>query len=266
MNITRTTGLSKTRVQVKSAPVPAQSSTATCHHKHDSADIGHHHHDATCRPLQLQLPAQVPQQQSPINLQESIFVEGHSRSLDIGWYTSEPMAVEPVHDHGRSAKALAQPKLPSINLDGKNFELQGFHFHTPSEHTVKNSSYPMELHLVHQNPEDGTRAVLGVFIDGKGHSESPDSTGMQAFLNDFETESSVNIQPSVLLPESTDQFYRYEGSLTTPGYDENVSWVVMKEPLHLAPDTLQELSQKFGHSAREVQPLNRRYVLSTFQD
>lgn len=31
------------------------------------------------------------------------------------------------------------------------------------------------------------------------------------------------------LPRDTSRFYSYEGSLTTPGCDENVRWIIFKE-------------------------------------
>lgn len=35
-------------------------------------------------------------------------------------------------------------------LDEKKYKLLQFHFHTPSEHFVNNTYYPMEVHFVHQ--------------------------------------------------------------------------------------------------------------------
>ena len=54
--------------------------------------------------------------------------------------------------------------------------------------------------------------------------------------------------------------------LTTPPYDENVSWLVMREPIHVAPETLARLKNEQGHEARPAQSLNRRFVLANFAD
>ncbi|WP_146242302.1 carbonic anhydrase family protein [Acaryochloris thomasi] len=50
-----------------------------------------------------------------------------------------------------------------LTLSDKTFELQPFHFHTPSEHTVEDETFPMVVYLVHQSAE-GRLAVLGVFL------------------------------------------------------------------------------------------------------
>lgn len=52
----------------------------------------------------------------------------------------------------------------TITLNGVTYNLLQFHFHTKSEHTINNKHYPMEMHLVHQDPETGNLAVLGVFF------------------------------------------------------------------------------------------------------
>ena len=38
----------------------------------------------------------------------------------------------------------------SINVDGINYKLLQFHFHGPSEHTINDKHFAMEMHLVHQ--------------------------------------------------------------------------------------------------------------------
>ncbi len=38
-------------------------------------------------------------------------------------------------------------------------------------------------------------------------------------------------KPYVLLPSGSNEFYRYEGSLTTPPCTQNVMWTVLKKPL-----------------------------------
>ena len=55
-----------------------------------------------------------------------------------------------------------------VVLDQKWFHLVQFHFHHPSEHWVDGRQQTMELHVVHQNIDDGSRAVIGVFIDVHG--------------------------------------------------------------------------------------------------
>lgn len=154
----------------------------------------------------------------------------------------------------------------ALTLNGKQFEPKGFHFHAQSEHLVNGSPYPMELHIVHQNDEDGSRAVVGVFIDDRGTSGSKSDNSVKALIDRLEGQQSATITPSDLLPQSTEQFYRYEGSLTTPPYDENVSWLVLREPIHVSPETLNRLKQEQGHEARPAQELNRRFILANFSE
>jgi carbonic anhydrase len=77
-------------------------------------------------------------------------------------------------------------------------------------------------------------------------------------------QSSTDISLGVFLPADTSRYYRYEGSLTTPPYEENVSWVIYKEPLLLPKPELNELIKLFRHPARLPQGLNRRFLLANF--
>lgn len=52
-----------------------------------------------------------------------------------------------------------------INKGGEEFGLRQFHFHVPSEHTIEEKGFPLELHLVFKNAATSQLAVLGVFFD-----------------------------------------------------------------------------------------------------
>ena len=50
-------------------------------------------------------------------------------------------------------------------------------------------------------------------------------------------DTNVSIAPfkmKDLLPENTDVFYRYSGSLTTPTCDESVTWTVFHQTIELS--------------------------------
>ncbi|KAG0053553.1 hypothetical protein BGZ83_000906 [Gryganskiella cystojenkinii] len=46
----------------------------------------------------------------------------------------------------------------------KVYELTEIHFHTPSEHRINNRHADAELHLVHQNQDDGSLAIVAVLL------------------------------------------------------------------------------------------------------
>src|SRR5262245_31598824 len=62
-------------------------------------------------------------------------------------------------------------KGSSIEIEGENFVLERFHFHSPSEHTIRGRHYPLEMHLVHSGP-GVNGVVVGVFIDIGRHNRA----------------------------------------------------------------------------------------------
>ena len=72
------------------------------------------------------------------------------------------------------------------------------------------------------------------------------------------------------LPLDTSAFYRYEGSLTTPGCFEIVTWSVLEETQTVSEKQLQNLRSildsegvPMGNNFRPVQPLNGRRVVKS---
>ena len=89
----------------------------------------------------------------------------------------------------------------------------------------------MELHLVHQNEEKKNLAVLGIFFQIQDEDNEKLKPLIDAVKGVPEPNNEKEIKAMELkdfLPRNTDQFYRYEGSLTTPGCDEIVTWTVFK--------------------------------------
>ena len=133
--------------------------------------------------------------------------------------------------------------LGSLTLDGAQYPLQEFHFHTRSEHRFETPSgirdSPIEMHVVHENANG--RVVLGVFIVPIRPGEEPNPELSKIWENlPVEPDQRItvtNFDLGKLVP--ADHFaLRYAGSLTTPGCDQNVSWFVLMSPLYLTPEQI----------------------------
>lgn len=145
-------------------------------------------------------------------------------------------------------------------FNGKQFKLKQFHFHTPSEHTLKGKAAPLEAHMVHK-AEDGEIAVIAIFFQ-KGDKNKvvdriwaniPQKAGAKSFVD-------TKIDVNDLLP-AIQAYYFYQGSLTTPPCNEIVNWIILKNKVSISEDQIERISSIIEGNARPVQPLNRRFVL-----
>ncbi len=149
----------------------------------------------------------------------------------------------------------------SIKVDGQTFNLLQFHFHAPSENHIDGKSYPMEAHLVHAD-KDGNLAVVAVMFD-KGEAnkglqqawaEMPGHTGDKNQLS-----KAVSVDD--ILPENRD-FYRFNGSLTTPPCSEGVRWLVMKEAMSASGQQIDAFANILQEpNNRPIQAVNARVIL-----
>ena len=149
----------------------------------------------------------------------------------------------------------------SITVDGIQFELKQFHFHSPSENQIDGKSFPLEAHLVHAD-KNGNLAVVSVMYD-----EGKDNAVVGAAWSKMpKKEGGKNALPSKaaatgLLPDSRD-YYRYNGSLTTPPCSEGVRWIVMKKAMTVSKAQVETFKSTLGFANnRPVQPVNARLIL-----
>uniref|UniRef100_A0A914VI57 Carbonic anhydrase n=1 Tax=Plectus sambesii TaxID=2011161 RepID=A0A914VI57_9BILA len=226
--------------------------------------------------------------QSPININLALIDAVNISRLNFGNYDRHGTITLTNNGHTAAGTGFEnwshRPYISGGGLDGR-YDLVSFHFHWAandhlgSEHTVGSLSYPMELHLVHikegltQNESlvmnDGM-AVIAVFFY-KGLDGRPLGQVEQAFRKTLyygSQEEVSDFQLMSLLPEDTDAFYRYEGSLTTPSCSESVIWTLMAEPVCISELQLQQLRKHIStmgnllaRSHRNPQPLHGRRIL-----
>ncbi len=147
----------------------------------------------------------------------------------------------------------------TISLEGKSYELKQLHFHTPSENLIHGKSFPMEAHFVHANNENEL-AVIGILFEEGNDNEALASllAIMPQQVDDRESIDGLNIMS--ILPTSKD-YYRYNGSLTTPPCTEGVRWIVMKDSVQASAQQLNAFKKVMHENNRPVQPKKARPIL-----
>uniref|UniRef100_A0A8C1DQP5 Carbonic anhydrase n=1 Tax=Cyprinus carpio carpio TaxID=630221 RepID=A0A8C1DQP5_CYPCA len=231
------------------------------------------------------------QRQSPINIVTrrvkhdpkltSFIFEGHEKVFNIS-----------VENHGHSAHFT----LPqSVRLRGgglsATYKAVQFHLHwgenggQGSEHSVDGERYPMELHIVHikekygslgeaLNDSTGVAALAFFFEVTSGQNKQLDRVIEALGKVRYEGNSSEieNFRLTDIIPQASKlNYYRYSGSLTTPGCDQAVVWTVFQQTLPISKNQLMSVDKQllFGTEKpmtgifRPVQNLNGRVVYTS---
>lgn len=222
------------------------------------------------------VPSQFWKQQSPINLvkNDSMYVKFPKSFLRFD-YRDAPFIgsfSEGEHKNFVLTKPHSGKNPPMLKLGDVDAELIKIHLHTKSEHNWEGQDLDGEIHLIHKivNPSSGSDlVVVGVFFDQSATVVETDffsmwSASIGKRRSKKTQEEDVVIDPRMLLPKSRD-WYRYEGSLTSEPYSENVSWVVLAEPIGVASEDLKKLEKNAHQPERPVQPINRRFVIRNFK-
>jgi carbonic anhydrase len=201
-------------------------------------------------------------EQTPIDLSPATSLGASAPSLGFAYGINNLTLLH----NGHTVRADVLGSTRSLILGGTRYNLLQFHVHWPSEHSVEQALYPLEIHLVHRDPLTGELAVVGLFVrSGAAHAELekvfralPATTGATRGVSGFDLRR--------MLPSNRD-FYSYDGSLTTPACDEGVRWSVMRASISMSADQIQRFRALFSGpefpegNARPVQPRNGRTVL-----
>lgn len=191
--------------------------------------------------------------QSPVNITETLSAKLAPLHIDYQGQVSELI------NNGHTIQANVSGQN-TLDIEGETFTLKQFHFHTPSENTIKGKQFPLEVHFVHASSQ-GQLAVIAAMFETGPRGNATLGNLLNSLPETGETRiPGATINPADLLPRERD-YYRFSGSLTTPPCTEGVRWYVLKEPQASSPAQTTALHEIMGDNARPVQPLNARVIL-----
>ncbi|XP_033116213.1 carbonic anhydrase 14-like isoform X2 [Anneissia japonica] len=183
---------------------------------------------------------------------------------------------------------------------GNTYIAEQFHFHwgsddsVGSEHLIDGRQYPAELHIVHYDIDRFSSintaitqprglAVLGFFFEIDGNNTNAAFQSLCDLIEHvpYEGNATVFRRPfnvMTLLPKNLDDYFRYDGSLTTPDCHESVVWTVFNEPIKVSQDQIQAFRHVYERNNyhetldpvllvdnhRPVQPIYDRIVYRSF--
>ncbi|XP_064612253.1 carbonic anhydrase 7-like [Liolophura sinensis] len=195
--------------------------------------------------------------QSPVNIDTSNLIFDEFLASDPfifhGYDSADNLGIT-MSNSGHSVQLTftgEQRFLTGGNLPGI-YNLLQIHFHwgsssnQGSEHALNGKFFPMEMHVVHTHSKYNVSealeapnglAVLGFFFEISDY----DNAAMERLLDHFNyviyKGGKIELKPfpiASLMVEDVWNFYRYQGSLTTPGCYQSVIWTVFNQPIMIS--------------------------------
>ena len=143
--------------------------------------------------------------------------------------------------------------------------------------------YTGECHFVYQNPLINQNAVLSFFMESeksRGEVRAPGRTRTPMAQSDqwksyFDSSqkltqagntTNITLTLNTIMGKNVKDFWRYNGSLTTPPCSENVTWTVFKQEIDIFDYEFAGFRHDlFFESFRGPQPLFDRQVCRSFE-
>ncbi|XP_066557876.1 carbonic anhydrase 12 isoform X2 [Amia ocellicauda] len=237
--------------------------------------------------------------QSPIDFQtELLQYDPTLRPIEVRDYNLSTLEQLTLGNNGHSVQ-LSLPSQMHIASLPHRFSASQLHFHwgspnkpAGSEHAINGNQFAAEMHVVHFNSDkypnisvaadkqDGL-AVLGVLIELGQYNPAFDQ--LLAYINRIQFKDQKVQVPAFnirsLLPARLDEYYRYDGSLTTPPCYPSVLWTVFRNPVSISQHQFLSLATALYASSeqelnlvslkenfRSLQEADDRRVLVSFRD
>eukprot|EP00293_Proteomonas_sulcata_P015337 CAMPEP_0184308332 /NCGR_PEP_ID=MMETSP1049-20130417/16789_1 /TAXON_ID=77928 /ORGANISM="Proteomonas sulcata, Strain CCMP704" /LENGTH=213 /DNA_ID=CAMNT_0026620991 /DNA_START=47 /DNA_END=688 /DNA_ORIENTATION=+ len=194
-------------------------------------------------------------------------------SWEVGTGVSSLRAFEGPEGEGKTLNLVAGKAI--LARGGARYELKSMAFKSPSEHAVAGQKFPLEIQFVHKlEGEDAKDLVVSVFcrtVEGS----TPFLTSLSDQLSTLEETPDMNVeldlekvalevlgQTEFTSPTATNaqSYFEYLGSLTAAPCTEEVSWIILKNPLRITPSEFDLIKEAVGSEPRALQSLNGRVV------
>jgi carbonic anhydrase len=158
----------------------------------------------------------------------------------------------------------------TLTFEKAIYQLRQFHFHTPSEHRLFDEYYPLEVHFVFKGDKgkmlltfalnSWANILKGTVVIAMFAQLSEDGSAdelLQTVLRNIPKKGEeTSIWPlrfgSIINNFSSNVFYRYQGSLTTPPCTPGVTFLI--------PNTALPLDVTTYNRAKKMMKFNSRYT------
>ncbi|OJD11302.1 hypothetical protein AJ78_07896 [Emergomyces pasteurianus Ep9510] len=189
--------------------------------------------------------------QSPIDIGRTI------SQVPVGYLSMDiPIQDVKFENLGTTVEVLLEGKTV---INGREYLLQQFHFHVPSEHVIYGEQYAAEIHFVHaasDNNED--IAVVALMVQATSCDSVPSLNTLISNINQITSRGSLvdirklNATDMASLINSLPLF-SYTGSLTTPPCTEGIPFYILSQAVPMHIDVLNSLKTVIGHNSRFLQ-------------
>ena len=152
------------------------------------------------------------------------------------------------------------PDMPLI------FEVNEFHFTAPSEHTLNNKVYDLEMQIVHsinleyipgEEKLRQRKLIVSILFEAKAGANNAFINSLNMPSLDFISSLEVN----TFLVSLPNRYAFYEGSLSRPPCTENIYHFVYLDPQPISMQQLNYFTLYYSGNSRMVQSLNNRPVV-----
>lgn len=197
-------------------------------------------------------------QQSPINLEPTVD-SPTPLNLITAW---QPTAtgVYSVLPEGQTIKFQSNPAVVPdsyIMYNDEKYMLYSYHFHKPSEHELYTNHSLVEMHIVHQTTDGQKYVVFSLMLDiiGDG-TEGLLFSSLELIIAVMNNSGSQQFPTPATLFINPINFITYQGSLTTPPYSGNVTWLIYPNYVRTSQSFLDNIFPPGSTShVRPIQPL-----------
>ena len=145
---------------------------------------------------------------------------------------------------------------PSFTYDDTTLYLKGWHIHAPADHSVGGDRSKAEMHFVHVDAEGHEKAVLAFRLD-PGNFNSTFFSQLPPMIGFDEMQIQQPIEMDISLAMDAvqyfNEFWTYQGSLTSPPCHEGIRWFVARQIFFTGVEQMQAILGASTYSARAEQ-------------